>query len=191
MRTGRVLAWAVGLATVGALAWPVVPVANAAPAVTSTAPTNGSTITAAASLPTLVSATFDVTLSGSAAVTRPSAISVTKDGSSFPCTAALSADSKSLTCTPASPSNFVDGSYVVSYDAQPVVPNPLDGLNPDTSGSFSFTIQTSAPQLVSTTPANGTIGKSPATVTATYDHVLVGSSPISVKNGIGGSVAGT
>lgn len=193
MRLSRQLGLVSFAATATLVAGPLVGTASAAVTATSTTPSSGTVIPDAAHRPNQVTVTYSEQVYSPAATTPPAdapKITITRNGTPFACTLGPTSGPTAATITCDAPqANFVDGSYTVNYSA--TATNPLSG---SVSGTFSFLIDTTAPVLQSTSPANGhtTHGDS---IGATYDEALaaVPTSSMTVKNlgGSGVTLAGT
>jgi large repetitive protein len=78
-----------------------------------------------------------------------------------------------------------DGNHVLKAKAIDAAENvSSDSL------TFTYTLDSAGPDLVSTSPANGSTVQPPATVSATYSEALAGTSTISVTKTGGAAVAG-
>jgi hypothetical protein len=173
-------------------AGPLVGVALAQPTLQSSSPTDGSLITSASAVPTKVSATYDKALYSPTSPVFPSTIRVARAGAeTFDCTPALSSDMKTLSCTPATGVKFVDGTYTVTITASPA---PTTGDTTAAHDSFSFTIDTTPPQIDVQSPQPNSRVQPPGTVVATYEENLAGTpataSTITVVDSLGNTLDG-
>jgi methionine-rich copper-binding protein CopC len=129
----RTVARVLALSTSAVLGVGLMPgVAHAAvPVLSATVPTAGSSISAD---PATISATFSgsTLAAGSLSVTGPSTISCVASGTG----------TSTLSCTPSKvpPGAWADGTYTVSYSA-----TATSALPNQTTGSFSFTLDKTAP----------------------------------------------
>src|SRR4051794_10031446 len=157
------------LAIAAICAGPLVGVAAAAPVLVQASPADGAVITDPAHLPADVEATYNEALYPPSSPVVPSTVSMTLNGAFFGCTADISADQKTLKCTPFAGSHFTDGVYNVTFTAKPY---PTTGETAVTTTHVQFTIDTTAPTLDTETPAPDSRVKQPAAVVATYKENL-------------------
>lgn len=191
----RTVARALAMTTTSLLLVGLVPgVAHAAGATRSAeAPTAGSVI---AAMPSSISATFTGQTIAANSPATPLSFTVTAPGlaANFACsTPTVSAPTPdTISCTPSHPdvTSYAEGLYTVSYSFTSVPAGP-------SSGSFTFTLDATAPTLVSTVPANAgsmrpkTSGQATNYVTATSNEDLGASSTLVIKTSADAVVAST
>ena len=190
MRVARASVVTAVLSGAAICAGPLVGVSSATPGVVSFTPANHAVITTEAAKPTIVKATFNEALNSPTSPVTPSRMSVTQNGGNFACTAGLDPDGKTLTCTPFTGTKFTDGHYVVSFTASPSV---TTGDTTPLVSTFDFTIDTTPPQLNTTTPVAGSRVMPPSSVVATYKENLnltPGVSTLSVADSFGNLISG-
>ena len=172
-------------------AGPLVGVALAQPTLQSSTPANNAVITSAANLPTAVSVTYNKALNSPSSPVLPSKISVTLNGGLFPCTASISSDMKTLTCTPFTGTRFTDGSYVVTAVANPAV---TTGDTTASTDHVNFIVDTAPPTLSNRSPAADSQVQTPATVVASYSKKFdldPNTSSLTVTDSVGNTVGGS
>jgi large repetitive protein len=172
---------------------PLVGLAAAAPQIQTakSSPLDGAVITDPASLPTAVSVTYNEALNSPSSPVLASHISMTLNNGLFPCTASISSDMKTLTCTPFTGTKFTDGVYVVTAVASPAV---TTGDTTSSTDHVTFTIDTAPPTLSSHSPAADSQVQVPATVVATYTKkfdLAANTSSLTVTDSIGNVVGGS
>jgi len=173
-------------------AGPLVGVALAKPALQSSSPPSGSLITDPTKVPTVVSATYDKALYSPTSPVFPSHVTVKRNNVAFACTAGISSDMKTLTCTPDGATKFPDGTYDATFLA-----SPAPGIPSDTTPSTDhvlFTIDTTPPTLAAggRTPTPDSRVQPPSSVVATYQEQLDSNASTltvtdSLNNVVGGS----
>ncbi|HET6815682.1 MAG TPA: Ig-like domain-containing protein, partial [Mycobacteriales bacterium] len=188
MRVTRASVVTAVLSGAAVCAGPLVGVALATPALTSSNPANGAVYTSTAAVPAVLKVTYNETLNSPTSPVFPSHISVTLNGAFFGCTAGLDTDQKTLTCTPYAGTVYTDGVYVISTTASPSV---TTGDTTAAHDSVSFTVDTTPPTITNRTPAPDSRVQPPSSVVATYAEKLsAAGSAITVTNSIGNVVGG-
>ncbi|HET7312663.1 MAG TPA: Ig-like domain-containing protein [Mycobacteriales bacterium] len=187
MRATRASVVTAILAGAAVCAGPLVGIAAAAPSTTSSSPAANAIVTS--NVPNTVTVTFNESINPVTGAPGGSTLQVQRNGVDTGCTASV-VNNNELACPHAGGTPWPDGAYHVIWSAT-AAPTAL----PDTgtsSGSFDFTVDTTAPAPSTLSPASASRVQSPATVVATYaeklDHAA---STLVVKNSLDHTVSGT